>query len=222
MLCSAKATIKVGARDSKLSRVQVEEVLQLLKEKGRDAEFHGIFLETVGDRDQKTSLRSLDKTDFFTRDIDEAVKEGVVRIGIHSAKDLPDPLSQGLVIVALTPCLDPSDSLVLPEDETLDSLPHGAMIATSSERREELVRQLRADVTFVDIRGTIPKRLEQLDNGRIDGLVVAECALLRLGLGHLNRVSLPGDAAPLQGQLAVVAREDDAEMRELFACIDTR
>lgn len=222
MLCSDKLCIRVGARDSKLSLIQVQECLDLLHAEHPGISFDIAAMETLGDRDQQVSLRKLDKTDFFTRDIDLALAHGAVRIGIHSAKDLPEPLHPDLDIVALTRGLDPSDSLVIPEGESLETLPRGAMIATSSQRREEMVRKLRDDLKFVDIRGSVPKRLEQLEFGRIDGVVVAECALLRLGLEHLNRVTLPGQTAARQGQLAIVARKDDEEMRELFKSIDTR
>ena len=81
---------------------------------------------------------------------------------------------------------------------------------------------MRPDLRFIDLRGTIGQRLSKLEKGEADGVVVAEAALIRLGLTHLNRVRIPGETAQFQGQLAVVCREDDKEMRELFACIDSR
>src|SRR5262249_52760384 len=146
----------------------------------------------------------------------EMLLEGRCRIAIHSAKDLPDPLPRGITMVALTEGLDPTDVLVLKEGQSLSSLPFGAIIATSSERREKAVKQLRPDFRFIDLRGTIAERLMQLDQGLANGVVVAEAALIRLGLTHLNRVKLPGFSASLQGQLAVTARTGDEEMRRLF------
>lgn len=209
--------IEVGARSSPLSRRQVEEVFEALK-----IPYKAHFLESTGDLDQKTSLRTLDKTDFFTREIDQMVLKGECRVGVHSAKDLPEPIPLGLKIIAITQGIDPSDSLVLREFDTLASLKTGSVIATSSVRREEAVRLLRADLSFKDLRGTIHKRLELLETGEADGVVVAEAALLRLNLAHLNRVRLPGPTTPLQGQLAIVAKEDDQEMAQLFSPLDSR
>ncbi|MCB1181478.1 MAG: hypothetical protein KDK55_05615, partial [Chlamydiia bacterium] len=188
------------------------------------------------DKKKNISLRTLDKTDFFTKEIDELLLKKKGRIAIHSAKDLPEPLPNGLKIMALTRGVDHSDSLVLRIKDRLETLEGGAKIATSSFRREEMVKSLRRDLTFVDIRGTIGERLDKLFNKEVDGVVIATAALIRLarishtcaryprkcekcriGLTHLNKIELPGEAAPLQGRLAVVAREDDQEMEVLFA-----
>lgn len=214
-----KQTIVVGARKSPLSQVQIEEVYEELRQYYMHVEFQRVLVEAYGDRDQETSLRTLGKTDFFTREIDELLLEGKCDVGIHSAKDLPEPLPKGLRLVALTVGLDAADVLVMREGERLFS---GAVIATSSERREEAVKSLGVEVSFRDLRGTIGQRLAKLNNGEADGVVLAEAALIRLGLTHLNRIRLPGDSVPLQGKLAVVAREDDLEMRELFECLDSR
>ena len=138
---------------------------------------------------------------------------GKCRLGIHSAKDLPEPLTQGLKLIYLSQGLDPSDSLVLRAQE---SLCPGMKIATSTLRREENVQTLQEGVTFVDIRGTIGMRLEVLERGEVDGVVIAEAALIRLGLTHLPRIKLPGPSAPLQGRLACISREDDHELLQFF------
>lgn len=214
--------IVVGSRRSPLAQVQVKEVLEALNSFHPEASFAPIFVHSTGDIDQKTSLRALDKTDFFTKEIDAMLVAGDCRIGIHSAKDLPEPLPKGLTCVALTQGLDPSDSLVLRQGATLETLPHAAVIATSSARREEAVLQLRSDFKFIDIRGTIAQRLSRLETGEADGVVVAEAALIRLGLTDLNRVKVPGETTKYQGQLAIIAREDDIEMATLFRCLDSR
>lgn len=222
MSSSIKCIIEVGARGSPLSRVQIEEVLNEVRAFHPDVDFQPIYVQTTGDNDLKTSLRTLDKTDFFTKEIDALQLSGGCRISIHSAKDLPEPLPKGLVLAALTQGVDPSDVLVLREGASLETLPLGAKIGTSSVRREKNIVGLRSDLVCVDIRGTIGARLQLLSQGVVDGLVMAEAALIRLELTHLNRIRLPGEGAPLQGQLAVLAREDDEEMLKLFAPIDTR
>lgn len=215
-------SIKVAARSSPLSRAQVHEVQQSLNSFHSQINLEGIFVETTGDVDQKTSLRSLGRSDFFTKEVDELLLQQQCRIAVHSAKDLPDFLSPGLELICLTKGQDPSDVLVLRDGETLESLKSGAIIATSSERREAAVRQLRGDLAFCDVRGNIGQRILLLNNGKADGVVVAEAALIRLGLTHLNRIRLPGPTTPFQGQLAIVARSKDHEMQHLFSCLDSR
>lgn len=225
MPCSNNPTtplriLAVGARSSPLSQAQVAEILAAMQQQHPQITFDVHYVTTVGDRDQTTSLRTMDRTDFFTRDIDTWVLEREGRIGIHSAKDLADPLTPGLAIFCLTKGIDPADALVLPPGEKLKSLPAGARIATSSLRREERVRELRSDLCFYDIRGTIEQRLAKLERGEVDGVVVAEAALIRLGLTHLNRIRLPGETVEGQGRLAVVGRAEDQELRELFSCLN--
>jgi hydroxymethylbilane synthase len=205
--------IRVGARSSSLSKKQVEEVYQQLKAIHPHVVFEPLYVETKGDKDQTTSLRFLEKTDFFTLEIDEMVLKGDCRVGIHSAKDLPDPLPPGLAVAAITEGVDPADVLVVREGA---QFPFDGVVATSSIRREVSVKQLYPFATFQDIRGNIEERLAKLFRGEIDGVVIAEAAIIRLGLTQLKRIRLPGSVAPLQGRLAVTIREDDQEMKDLF------
>ena len=214
--------IVVAARSSSLSRAQVQEVLAELKIFYPDMYFTPHWVSTMGDKDLLTSLKSMDKTNFFTKEIDQLLLEKKCQVAIHSAKDLPEPLSKGLICIALTKGVDSSDALVFREGESLSTLPKNARVATSSLRREEIIKELREDFLCVDIRGTIEERLKKLDRKEVDALVIAEAALMRLGLTFRNRIKLPGPSAFYQGQLAVVSREGDEEMAELFSCIDVR
>lgn len=218
MSSSGKLILRVAARQSRLSRAQVLEIYSEIQAFHPHVEFEPVWLETTGDRDLGTSLRTLEKTDFFTKEIDQKLLQKEFQIAIHSAKDLPDPLSEGLQIVALTKGIDSSDVIVLRQDH----LPFGAKIGTSSVRREQNIKNYRSDLVCTDIRGTIDRRLEQLDAGDYDGVVMAEAALIRLGLTKRKRILLPGECAPMQGQLAVVARINDEEMAQLFSSIDSR
>ena len=209
--------IKVGARGSKLSQRQVEEIMG-----GLGREYECGWVETMGDRDLISSLVQMDKTNFFTREIDEKVLEGKCDVGIHSAKDLPEPLPKGLKLIALTQGIDSSDSLVMRDEDRLETLKKGAVIGSSSPRRNRVVRGLRPDFLCKELRGPVGMRLEMLDRGDVDALVVAEAALIRLGLTGRNRMTLPGLGAPLQGKLAVVAREGDLKMEEAFRSLDSR
>lgn len=175
------------------------------------------WFTTIGDRDRTTSLRNLGKTNFFTKELDEALLDGRIRIAIHSAKDLPNPLPEGLCVAALTRGVDSRDVLVL-RGELFD----GMRIATSSERREAAVRALGVEPHFMDVRGTIAERLALLERGDVDGVVIAEAALIRLKLTSLHRLFLPGPTVEGQGQLAIVCRQEDCSLRDLFACLDAR
>jgi len=212
--------ITVGARPSPLSCAQVQELLCALRFHHPCIAFSHLWLQTQGDKDKSRSLRSMDKSNFFTKEIDEALLLGLCSIAIHSAKDLPDPIPQGLAVVAITKGVDPCDSLVLRCNQ--GELPSAPLIATSSQRREECVLKLFPSACFCDVRGTIEGRLEQLDQGLFDGVVIAEAALIRLRLLHRHRLALTGATAPLQGRLAIVAREEDLAMQQLFSCLDVR
>ncbi|HSW73388.1 MAG TPA: hydroxymethylbilane synthase [Chlamydiales bacterium] len=213
--------MKVAARNSPLSRAQVIEVEKEIQQFFPSLKLEPIFVETTGDLDLKRSLRDLDKTDFFTKELDELVQRGFCRISIHSAKDLPENIPPELCVVAITKGVDPSDSLVMRVGETLSTLPLGAIIATSSKRREENVNMLRSDFRFIDLRGKIHDRLKHLENKAADGVVIAEAAIIRLKLTHLNRIRIPGETAPLQGKLAILARKEDREMQEVFALLSS-
>jgi hydroxymethylbilane synthase len=214
-------SISVVARSSPLSQAQVQEVLTNLQKYHPHIDFKCTFIETTGDKNLKTSLRLLGKTNFFTREIDELQLSQQCRISIHSAKDLPEPIPAGLKIIALTECLNPHDVIVMRPGDKLSHLPTQAIIATSSLRRENVIRNLRSDICFVDIRGSIHQRLSQLEDRKVDGVVIAEAALIRLKLAHLNQMRLPGPTVPFQGQLAILARENDSEMENLFNCLDS-
>lgn len=219
-MSSSTEVITVAARGSLLSRKQVEEVYAELRCFHPDVMFELLFVDTLGDGDQQISLRSLEKTDFFTREIDALLLKSSCRAAIHSAKDLPEPLPQGLMIAAVTKGVDPSDVLVFRAGGHLDTLPSPAKIGSSSARRDAAVRKIVPHALYLDLRGTIESRLAQLDAYKYDAIVMAEAALIRLGLCHRSRFRLPGSSAPLQGKLSVVIRETDWEMKQLFACLD--
>lgn len=214
--------LKVAARSSELSKAQVLEVADELKQFYPLLKLDPVFVQTIGDKDLKTSLIHMEKTDFFTREVDEIVLLGNARAAIHSAKDLPAVLPEGLCCAALTKGVDNSDVLVFRDGEDFDTLKDGDKIATSSIRRSEMILEMGRQFQIVDIRGTIQQRLALLDAGDVDAIVMAEAALIRLRLLSKSRMKLSGPVADLQGQLAVVVREDDAEMIQLFSCIDTR
>lgn len=216
--------IKVGARSSRLSQAQVKELRELLLESypNKSIELDPIWINTHGDLDKDTCLTTLDKTDFFTREIDHALLSGKCQIALHSAKDLPDPIPEGLKVVALTKGVDPRDAIVMPDGMTFDTIPFQAVIGSSSLKRQQELHKLRHDFVFKKIRGNVEERIRQLFAGNYDAIIVAQAALIRLDMNDLNRHLLDYHTAPLQGQLAIVARQDDDEMEALFSVLDVR
>ncbi len=210
--------IFVAARKSALSKAQVAEVLSEIRRYYPDIRFFAEEIETTGDLDQISSLLDKEKTDFFTKQVDDAVLQGRCRVAVHSAKDLPDPLHPDLSVVAYTKGVDPSDVLIFRSGEDLNSLPSFAKVGTSSLRRQKNLFELRQDLVAVDIRGTIEKRLALLDEGKVDALIMAKAALIRLNIDR-DHMILEGPVSPMQGRLAVTAKKGDVEMQEIFSCL---
>ncbi len=215
-----KFHLKVGSRSSPLGLVQVEEVLGLLRNKGQELDAELIRFTTAGDRDKTTSLTANPGDNFFTDTLDEALLKGEIDIAIHSAKDLPKTLVAGLSIFALTQGLDDKDAWV-GRCHWVD-LPNGAKVGTSSLLRQTQVLKMRPDLQIVDIRGTIGERIELIKAGKIDGAIIAACALKRLGLAHEIKDILPWEGMALQGQLAIVGRSEDVDLAERVKSIDAR
>lgn len=215
---SDRLEIPTAARDSPLSRAQLKEIQNLLP----NGILIPVFVKTHGDLNRTTSLRTLSKCDFFTREVDHLVTIGKCRLAIHSAKDLPEKIPEDLCLAALTKGIDNRDALVLKKGITLNDLPPFPMIATSSEKRELAVRQLLPNAKFCDVRGTIAERLALLDQNLTDGVVIAEAALIRLDLTHLSRFYLPGKTTDGQGQLALIIKKDDRELQTLLTPLDSR
>jgi len=202
---------KVGTRGSRLAWVQTQDALGKLQALFPSLAFETVALETPGDRDLATDLRA-SPGDFFTRDLDDAVGGGRIDIAIHSAKDLPDPVPKDLDWFWLPWREDPRDAWVLPKGKTLADLPAAPVVGVSSERRETYGRSRFPNAQMKPIRGTIPSRLEQLDSGAYDAVLMAGAALNRLGLGDRVTEWIPvSDLAVPEGQgvLAVTFRLGD-------------
>jgi hydroxymethylbilane synthase len=161
--------------------------------------------------------------DLFTREIDEALLEGRVDIGVHSLKDLPSVLSDGLVLAAVPPREDPSDVLISRDSRSLESLPRGARVGTSSPRRRAQILTARPDAEVIEARGNVDTRIRRLREGRWNAIVLARAGLARLQrLDEITEVLSPSVMLPAigQGALAIVARRDDAAVRDLVARLD--
>lgn len=210
--------IKVISRTSPLALLQVEEVFAQFP----SINYELIKVQSFGDKNHQISLLENPPTDIFTRELDDALLADDADIAIHSAKDLPYPLPNGIELIALFEAFDQTDALASKEAATLATLPLGARIGTSSPTRKRELLALRPDVQIVSIRGTIEQRLALVDNGEIDALIVATCALKRLGLAHRIAEILPFETHPLQGNLAITAKAGRADLKALFAAKDIR
>ena len=211
--------VKIASRSSPLALVQIEEIIRDLKALDCVFDYKVLKFETAGDKDKTTPLtRSSD--DFFTDAIDRALLENKADIAIHSAKDLPQNLHEVLKIFALTQGLDAQDAWA--GRVHWKDLPLKAKVGTSSVLRQKQILGMRPDLTIVQIRGTINERLQLIKESKVDGIVVAACALKRLKLESEIKDIFPWEGMPLQGQLAVVGRRNDHELENLFKGIDVR
>jgi hydroxymethylbilane synthase len=205
--------LRVATRGSALARWQAERVVSLLE---RPAEL--VVVSTRGDRDTASTIHALGGTGVFVKEVQEAVLRGDADVAVHSAKDLPPETPPGLVLAAIPERGDPRDALV---GSRLDDLPTGARIGSGSVRRRAQLAALRPDLTFGELRGNIPTRLERASG--FDAVVVAAAALDRLGLGDRAAERLaPSTLLPQvgQGALAVECRGDDAAAFAALSDID--
>ena len=210
--------IKVISRKSPLALIQVSEVFANFP----TLKYELIALESFGDKHHEISLLGNPPADIFTRELDAALLNQTADIAIHSAKDLPYPIPQGLEVIALFDAADSTDSLVSRDNLTLQTLPAGAKVGTSSPTRRRELLALRPDLQVVSIRGTISERIALVDSGEIDALIVASCALSRLGWSNRVAEVLPFETHPLQGNLAITAKSSNSHLNALFAEKDIR
>lgn len=205
--------IRVIARGSRLSRLQVEEVFKNFPELAYEIK----YLESYGDKNQQISLLNGEApADIFTRELDDAIRQGDADIAIHSAKDLPYPLPEDIEVIALFPAFDTTDSLVSRDHKKLAELPAGSIIGTSSSLRKKGLNELRPDLTIKGIRGCIEERVQQVKDGKYDAAIVATCALKRLGMEDEIAEVLPFPTHPLQGFLAITAKKG-SDLKQAFA-----
>lgn len=205
--------IRVIARSSRLSRLQVEEVFKNFPELAYEIK----YLESYGDKNQQISLLNGEApADIFTRELDDAIRQGDADIAIHSAKDLPYPLPEDIEVIALFPAFDTTDSLVSRDHKKLEELPAGSIIGTSSPLRKKGLNELRPDLTIKGIRGCIEERVQQVKDGKYDAAIVATCALKRLGMEDEIAEVLPFPTHPLQGFLAITAKKG-SDLKQAFA-----
>jgi hydroxymethylbilane synthase len=215
--------IRIGTRGSPLALAQTEVVRGLLKAVHRDLAFEIVAIRTTGERLIDRSLADAGGKGLFTKEIDEALIAGRIEFAVHSAKDVPTLLAPGIRLAAFPPRDDPRDALVSASADSLASLPAGAVVGTSSIRREALVKRLRPDLTIKLMRGNVETRLQKVAAKEFDAAILALAGLKRLGLESHGRVPLdPATFPPSvgQGAITIAIREGDEQMQRLVAAID--
>jgi hydroxymethylbilane synthase len=223
-----KSTFIIGSRGSKLALWQAEWTQARLRALKPDAEVRIRVIKTSGDVLRDVPLAVIGGKGAFTKELEEALLAERIDIAVHSLKDLPTVLPEQLVVTAITAREDPRDALVLRagaahEQASLAALPQGAIVGTSSLRRQAQLRYLRPDVAIRDLRGNVDTRLRKLDEGQYDAVLLASAGLRRLGFAARISASVPTDVmlpAVGQGALGIETRAADAETNALVALLN--
>lgn len=223
-----RSTIKIGTRQSALALWQAEYVAKCLREKYPGLTVELVKMTTKGDRILDAPLSKIGGKGLFTKALETAMLERRTDIAVHSLKDMPAIVPEGLAIACITKRFDPGDAFVSNKYDRFDQLPRGAVIGTSSLRRKAQLLALRPDLTIRDLRGNVNSRLAKLDAGEYDAVILACAGLKRLGFGdRIKEVVSQEDLLPAvgQGALAIEAREGDEEVLDLIKFLndeDTR
>ncbi|MDP7412909.1 MAG: hydroxymethylbilane synthase [SAR202 cluster bacterium] len=214
--------VKVGTRASPLALAQTEEVLHPLVRAFPDIRFETITITPDGDRRKAVPLLSMERG-MFVKELEAALLTGEIDMAVHSAKDMPAELPDGLVLAAFPERNDPRDVLVNRWESRFDDMPAGARIGTSSPRRATQLNHLRPDIEVMPVRGNVGTRLERAMEEPYDGVVLAAAGIARLGrASEIHHYFEPDMFTPDAGQgaLAVETRIDDEELHSLLVAVD--
>ncbi|XP_016984113.2 porphobilinogen deaminase [Drosophila rhopaloa] len=231
-MSSQEKVIRVGSRKSELALIQTKHVIGRLQKLYPKQKFEIHTMSTFGDRVLNVSLPKIGEKSLFTRDLEDALRNGGVDFVVHSLKDLPTALPTGMAIGAVLEREDARDALVLRENfkgHTIASLPKGSVIGTSSLRRTAQIRRMYPHLTVCDIRGNLNTRLAKLDaaDSKFSGIILAQAGLVRMGwMSRISQVLEPADLlyAVGQGALAVECRANDDQvlaMLQKLMCLNT-
>ena len=216
--------VKIGTRGSPLALAQAHETrARLMAAHGLPEEaFEIVVIQTSGDRIQDRPLSEAGGKGLFTKEIEQAMLDRRIDLAVHSSKDMPTRLPDGLEISAFLEREDVSDAFIGGASETLAGLPDGATVGSSSLRRQALIRRLRPDVAVVMFRGNVQTRLRKLSEGTVQGTLLALAGLKRLGMADVATEILSPDVfppAPGQGAICIESRIGDAATRRLVDAI---
>ncbi|MBZ9658881.1 hydroxymethylbilane synthase [Mesorhizobium sp. ESP-6-4] len=217
-------TLKIGTRGSPLALAQAHETrARLMQAHGLPEEaFEVVPISTSGDRIQDRPLSEAGGKGLFTKEIEDALLDGRIDIAVHSSKDMPTVLPNGLELVTFLPREDARDAFIGKNVKRIADLPHGAAVGSSSLRRQALIRRMRPDLDVVIFRGNVQTRLRKLDEGVAEGTILAYAGLKRLGLEHVVTDLMPLEAfppAPGQGAIGIETRIGDRDVEKMLAAI---
>lgn len=222
------SVLTIGSRGSRLALWQANWVKDRLTSLHKDLEVRIEIIKTSGDVIRDRPLAAIGGKGLFTKEIEEALIDARIDLAVHSLKDLPTILPEGLQLSAITEREDARDALLLREDASisygkLEALPAGAIVGSSSQRRVAQLKHLRGDVHIKDIRGNVDTRIRKLDAGEYDAIILASAGLRRLGFGDRINQAIPTDVmlpAVGQGALAIETRADDRETIRLVSLLN--
>ncbi|MDD5458038.1 MAG: hydroxymethylbilane synthase [Phycisphaerae bacterium] len=217
-------SIRIASRASKLALIQSGYIGKLLQDICPGVEIAIVTVSTKGDRDKSDFLHKSESVGFFTSEVEKFLLEGKADIAVHSLKDLPTAIREGLVIAAIPQRESPADAFIAASGITsIETLCSGATVGTSSLRRMAQLKRMRSDLNCVPLRGNVETRVNKVVCGKIDAAILACAGLNRLGLADkISQVLSPDDfvPAPGQGALAVQTRCDDEKIIRLVSRLD--
>ncbi|MCI4678522.1 hydroxymethylbilane synthase [Rhodoblastus acidophilus] len=216
--------MKIGTRGSPLALAQAHETRRrlALAHGAPEEHFEIVVIKTSGDMIQDRPLAEVGGKGLFTRELDLAQLDGAIDIAVHSAKDLPTLLPEGLIVAGYLPREDVRDAFIGREARTLMDLPQGARVGSASLRRQAMIRRLRPDLEVELLRGNVQTRLRKVESGEFAATLLALAGLKRLGLADQATSVLPLDLFPPacgQGAIAITARAEDARILADLAMI---
>jgi hydroxymethylbilane synthase len=218
-MAADRARLTIGTRGSKLALWQSEYIRARIEGlTGLQVDIR--VIKTTGDKILDVPLAKVGGKGLFTKEIEVELEAGAVDLAVHSMKDVPTELPPGLVIAAMPERVDPRDAIVSGAGYTLDTLPQGGRVGTSSLRRVAQLRALRPDVEIVDVRGNLDTRMRKAENGEVDAVILAAAGITRMGWADRITHYIPTDqmvSAVGQGAIGIEIREDDLFMRGVCA-----
>ena len=216
-------TLRIATRQSALALWQAEHVAERLRSAHAGIDVELVPMKTEGDRILDRSLATIGGKGLFIKELEVAMQDGRADLAVHSMKDVPAVMPPGMIIAAVLERADPGDAFVSNRHADFDALPEGAVVGTSSLRRQSQLRPARPDLEVRPVRGNVETRLRKLDEEEFDAVILAVAGLRRLGLGDRITAILDTDRclpAVGQGAVGIEVREDDDRIVDLVAAID--